>query len=435
MKTSHPLKKMLTTAFTAIVVTSALTVGLNQSVYAGADPETATASIGTVNNNSAVGEDDYIGTTTVKDGTITVSGSSTSAAIWNFRYSEMTEVSNVIINSTTNTTRYGIINDSYSTIDKISDVSITLESDVTSYAYGISNTNNSSIGSITNATIDVTNTNTNGYATGYYDQHLGGSTEESANFSGSITASGTINSYALQLGTMTAWSKGSFHFNGDTELIATGGSSANDAIWVGLLSSVTFTAESSSTSIKMTGDIYSAGGIKLDSGSYVLTSESVITTTKYEYADYVGYGQSFLIENGASLTLQDDTSFNLSDSTLTFNIYGAVENYIFTTEEGVSIYGLENIEVYLDEANYELWLKDGNNINIIDCTTAAAIAEAECDITVYCLDANGDLDETFYDVSSYQLSPCTEPIPEPSTATLSLLALAGLCARRRRKAA
>ncbi len=132
-------------------------------------------------------------------------------------------------------------------------------------------------------------------------------------------------------------------------------------------------------------------------------------------------------------TVGDTTSFN-SDS-LTFYANNMGDSSLITAASGVSLEleGLTMVNIYLSgvEAEY-------GSLYFLDATQAEAFDADNSGIT-YNLYLNGVLhtqDDSFkivHDASGIYLSAGAF-IPEPSTATLSIIALIGLLQRRRRKA-
>ncbi len=304
------------------------------------------------------------------------------------------------------TASYGIHNDSH--IDNISGVTIS-STGGTLGSYGINNQSGSSIGSISD--ISITATSSTGPAYGIYNI---GSIDS---VSGTITANGGTTTYALYGGSkVTAW-----NFNGNTTLSATGGKTNNYAINSNnSASSLTLKSEdtngnAANATVSMTGDIYALNAsLTMASGNYVLDGTSTTITAS-----------NLSISEGASLTLTGDTTFAISDGTLVLNVDTLTAAAMLVITEGANINDLANINVVLSTEAANGWV-DGQDLALI----TAADAELFDGINFTLTDASGTSIDT---VSASTF--VTSNIPEPSTATLSLLALAGLCARRRRKAA
>lgn len=246
--------------------------------------------------------------------------------------------------------------------------------------------------------------------------------------SGSISVSGSSYCYALyQTGA------GDINFNGDTSLKASGTSSSKYALYstgsltLNALSTAAAVATLSleeedsnepnpnipTITIDLTGNISVAGELSMESGAYVINERDGGVTTTIT-------ATSMSISSGASLTLNTNTTFAITDNTLSFILSDLNEYTMLTIDEAVTISGLDYINIVLAEGLESEWSELGE-IAIID-----ADVEALEGITFAVYDYEGNLIDATVSATDFI-------IPEPSTATLSLLALTALCLRRRRQ--
>ena len=119
----------------------------------------------------------------------------------------------------------------------------------------------------------------------------------------------------------------------------------------------------------------------------------------------------FLFTDGATIDLQGhDFSFDGDSITIVVNAATPV----------MAVFSLEEEEML---ASYGITFKNAGTVTGF---------EDDIEVTIATMDAEGQITETgTYILKSSDVT--VQSIPEPTTATLSLLALAGLCARRRRK--
>ncbi len=360
------------------------------------------------------------------DGTITSidSGSSISATSVDYAYGiysgynysgSIDNISDTTITATsTNRVSYGLVNDWFSSIGSISDTTITSTS-TNGIAYGIINDYYSSIGSISNINITATSTNDKAYGLANWAS-LG-------SISGSITAIAGTSAYALHCyDGNTTW-----NFGGDTIIIAIG-ETASYAIYGEVydsteasitLTSVDAYGNAANATVSMTGDIYTDGSITIASGNYVLAGDSTTITAT-----------SMSISSGANISLTSDTIFDIETGTLTLDlttytvttaaeIDSIANTAMLTINESASISGLNSIDIILNES--DIWTDEMMDSIISDNSSALSGVS----YTVY----SGSTDSTAISSGTFG------SIPEPSTATLSILALTALLARRKRRAA
>ena len=120
----------------------------------------------------------------------------------------------------------------------------------------------------------------------------------------------------------------------------------------------------------------------------------------------------FLFTDGATIDLQGhDFSFD----------GGAVTIVVNAATPAVAMYSLEDEEML---ASYGITFKNAGTVTGF---------EDDIVVTLATMDAEGQIIETGATYTLKASDVKVQSIPEPATATLSLLALAGLCARRRRK--
>ena len=120
----------------------------------------------------------------------------------------------------------------------------------------------------------------------------------------------------------------------------------------------------------------------------------------------------FLFTDGATIDLQGhDFSFD----------GGAVTIVVNAATPAVAMYSLEDEEML---ASYGITFKNAGTVTGF---------EDDIEVTIATMDAEGQIIETGATYTLKASDVKVQSIPEPTTATLSLLALAGLCARRRRK--
>ena len=120
----------------------------------------------------------------------------------------------------------------------------------------------------------------------------------------------------------------------------------------------------------------------------------------------------FLFTDGATIDLQGhDFSFD----------GGAVTIVVNAATPAVAMFSLEDEEML---ASYGITFKNAGTVTGF---------EDDIEVTIATMDAEGQITKTDATYILKASDVKVQSIPEPTTATLSLLALAGLCARRRRK--
>ena len=156
--------------------------------------------------------------------------------------------------------------------------------------------------------------------------------------------------------------------------------------------------------LRLVGAANLPGSVTMDSGTRLETGTGTI-------------GNLTMAGNS---TLDADTAVTLNNGTLTFNgvvnLDGAIKNALYAGEQTVKLFtGITSLVM---------------NGTTYDSTARVAYNPVDLE-EVFAFD---DLQEDKYQLhySGGELF-ATLSVPEPATATLSLLALAGLCARRRRK--
>lgn len=151
-----------------------------------------------------------------------------------------------------------------------------------------------------------------------------------------------------------------------------------------------------------------------EEGSNVFAAEYTIGSTTYEGTFSVEENYPILSEEGDCLTLRGLVDIQFSDSSSNSALYAWL---------GINA-SAQTVE--MDQVTFSFDIRKESSITII---TRSVSGRFTIDGKIY------ELDETPMDapaeISGY--APIFEKlVPEPSTATLSLLALAGLCMRRRR---
>ncbi len=176
-------------------------------------------------------------------------------------------------------------------------------------------------------------------------------------------------------------------------------------------------------------------GITLNSGAVNISNSSSATYDSYEYAMDLG---DITVENG---TLSLEEAAIASDVTMNsgeLNIIGDVETGALTLNGGTINFSADST---IDLGEENLILGDNVaitlNVNSLDNIEGVTLFKNSGNVSgldklsVTFRDATGA--EKKAAVSFSNGSVVTGTVPEPTTATLSLLALAGLAARRRRK--
>ncbi|MBR5895665.1 MAG: hypothetical protein IKZ13_09010 [Akkermansia sp.] len=236
---------------------------------------------------------------------------------------------------------------------------------------------------------------------------------------------------------------------GDTNVSISGGTITGNVYGAGMSDVVKGNTNVTVSGGTITGTVYGGG----TDGSVVEGTKSLTVTTGYTGALSIADFDAVTIENGTKIELESvGSQLALNDVAFTAYSNQGTEGAIMTLGNGITIDSLEFVVVITNEDLVYgntftlnlLELIDGTNptesMSILDLGVATA-DESGLDYTLTFVDENGrelGLKDSDYNMTvttngnttSYQVSVT---IPEPTTATLSLLALAGLAARRRRK--
>lgn len=306
----------------------------------------------------------------------------------------------------------------------------------------------------------------------------------------SITANGAGDNYGIN----NNGSSG-IMFSGSVDITAEGGLnnySLHSNTNLTVMQSSTIATEAK---VSLTGDIYTTGSLTFDSGSYTLTAgagsdsvsidanEGVIVNQYSQNVDSNG-----VIKTGVSTSIKANSVIDFNNETLSFYITEDLDGVLITVADGADLTNLNNVQVILSNDYYTALMDECGvegfeelNFTVIGFENTDDIATSNLETVSFSLmyyDDNGILQyyqdteiETTEDsdiaIFSSSSSPVlygadttnlgeptipadtysyyvgkyafvadaeSQSIPEPSTATLSLLALAGLCVRRRRKA-
>lgn len=222
---------------------------------------------------------------------------------------------------------------------------------------------------------------------------------------------------------------------------ATQASTASSALTLGLGVRADSTATYDKNASINGGSLKNATSVSINNAAQLTMSNVVI-----------GADTTFNIESGSSLNLADGNVLYASASnnlSITPNDGTGINTYTITTFSNltaganVSIDGSLALVLSLDQTAFEAianYWAGGDLFDIVLDGVELSSNVSASDITVYIKNADGDGSYVlsaadgggiFYDSTTGKL---VVTIPEPSTATLSLLALAGLLTRRRRKA-
>lgn len=226
-------------------------------------------------------------------------------------------------------------------------------------------------------------------------------------------------------------SEGSITVNKSSEVTATDG---DIVLKSGNIDTAALTATNGSVQLNGTdvkNSSITADAVVLDSdtsltiggenGNSVAATEIEVNDATLTLADAALGGTDITLNSGTIKILGDATvgSLNLNDGNLVF-----AGDYILDLGGESLILG--------ENATITLSVESVSNL-AGDYTLFANVAESSTgldDLTVKFVDASGEVKEV---EASYSNGDVTVSIPEPTTATLSLLALAGLAARRRRR--
>lgn len=321
---------------------------------------------------------------------------------------ELTSISDSsIVSTSTADYAYGVQVTPNGTLGTMSDTSIEVKSSANT-AYGIKN--DGSIDQLNNVDIQVTSESTSSlqYAYGIL------TSKAISSISGSIVADGAWGSYGIYTSSDAA-----LNFGGDTSIEAKG-TNVNYAIYSEnnlVLTSLDTEGNVLDSQISITGNIGVNSGktLSLSSGNYQLLGSVTIKAS------------GITISSDSSLTIDGTVTLSGTD-TLTFDIVGDVTQSLLSITETGSIEGLTTIIVNLDETASAEWEASDEALAIIDAQTAAELENVTFSVVTY-----GSTESTSVEIN--QLVGEFITVPEPSTASLSLLALAGLCMRRRRRQA
>ncbi|MFI3243048.1 MAG: PEP-CTERM sorting domain-containing protein [Akkermansia sp.] len=182
------------------------------------------------------------------------------------------------------------------------------------------------------------------------------------------------------------------------------------------------TADATVADLSISGDTTTAnfGGSFTSSGNLSLSDSCTLALDNAVNLNDV------LIEDGSTLTLRSGSTL-IVDGVLTINADTFVNQAMMIIEEGADLSSINEINIIMSDEAYDNWSTDSANYLISDEAGSMAVME---DIGFTISNESGTASS---DDISYDQVVKTDAVPEPSTATLSLLALAALCARRRRK--
>ncbi|MFI3243645.1 MAG: hypothetical protein R3Y56_05275 [Akkermansia sp.] len=221
---------------------------------------------------------------------------------------------------------------------------------INNFGYAIYN-----VGTTGDVTGDMSITNNYGSATAIYNEGSMGdiegrisatsqSAEATAVDISDTTTIGTISGTLSAQGVTTATAinyagTDALNFGASTSLSATGATN-NYAI-----NSVESLTMNSTGTVSMSGDVNSGGAITLSSGDYTMNAASSFSAT------------NMVITSGASLSLNDNTNFKLTNGTLTLDLTGAssLTDVLLNIKQGVVVTGLDTINVILSNADFDTW--------------------------------------------------------------------------------
>lgn len=418
------------------------------------------------------GADISSGITAIDGGTYIANANSGDAvAVWNQMLIGNITDANFEAHSTSGTS-YGLFNKDYyskktATINNISGT-ITTTGGAESYAIY----NKSVIG-----TVDATiNTSSSGSAYGIYNSATGTlgtissditvhaktaasfgiisfNTEDSVTFTGSIS---TTSDSGMSVG--IAAQSGSVVFGDGASVSA---SSASGTAYALYSEANQLKLGADSGTVTLSGDLCVAdgtGSLVFESGNYMISSttwdvaevvfsQGTTVTLTVAGAEPAVASYSLLRVNSAS---SDTTMVIQEGTTLCFEVasiddLNSLDSALFIVDSSVDLSGIDAVSITLMNEG-ETW-SDSDTIDVSKLIAYSPSESADEDLSIAIFDdvsisvTDADLQKTTVLAASTDSTGdsgliFTNPdnIPEPSTATLSLLALAGLCARRRRKA-
>ncbi len=336
----------------------------------------------------------------------------------------------------------------------IGEVSASISSQADVYAYGIYNVSTGTLGTISS---DITVYGATAESFGIVSFN----TTDAVTFTGTITATSDS---GMSIGIVSQ--SGSIVFGEGASVSASSTSGAAYALYCGELEdgssdSSSLTLSSDSTTISLTGDISVAGGtgsLVFESGNYMISS------TAWEVAEVVfsqGTAVTLTVASAEpevasySLVLKGDSASSdttmviQEGTTLTFEVssvdaLNGLDSALFIVDSSVDLSGIEAVSIILMDDG-EAW-SDGDTIDVSKLIAYSGSDSTEEDLAIAIFDdvtisvTDADFQTTTVLAASTDSEGdsglvFTNPdiVPEPSTATLSLLALAALCARRRRK--
>ncbi len=360
-------------------------------------------------------------------------------------YSNKTATINSISGTITTiggTASYGIYNTSV-----IGTVSATIDTSSSGSAYGVYNSAAGTLGAISS---DITVQSGTGSSMGIISYN----TTDAVSFSGTITAtsdSGTSMGIAAQ--------SGSINFGDGASVSASSTSGAAYALYSDA-DQLTLSADSGT--VTLSGDLIVAdgtGSLVFESGNYMISSTAwevaevvfsqgttvtlTVASAEPEVATYSLVLKGDSASSDTTMVIQEGTTLTFEVSSV--DALNGLDSALFIVDSSVDLSGIEAVSIILMDDG-EAW-SDGDTIDVSKLIAYSGSDSTEEDLAIAIFDdvtisvTDADLQTTTVLAASTDSEGdsglvFTNPdiVPEPSTVTLSLLALAGLCARRRRKA-